>query len=276
MFSALRRHPPAWLKPDDLTSRIFANQKQILRDGHVHWAAIVQANSLLFLPGPVDSGAQVVYAPDNDLPLEALRQIASRLFSFKTRPPADPVLARIGQMLARETERALDWPVPPTLTGGRRVITTIVMIHRAFVPGGMLGMNHFPIIADPQTSLALLLPSKFWPESLVSQWSAHAKVEPRAIPATQLVRVTPGAAAVIRRTAADGATAMQLRCVPEGRGFRYALDVVPAQAPCVAYCQSEGVRVQVPDGYTLESIRGTIIDYRGKGFVINNPNEKKG
>jgi len=238
----------------------------------VRWAVVIQANKLLWLPGPVDTGAQVIYAPDDDVALESLRQIGRRTYELKGARTSDAALQRIGDMLVRETERALDWQIPTTLTGGRRIITTIVMIPRTSVPGGYLTLNWFPIIADPATSLALLVPSRFWPEQFVVQWKANAAVTPSEHPSQTLAEITPSAAAVIRRMSPGGATALELRCIPDGDGFRYALNVVPADTPCVAHCLSQGIRFQVPDGFTLSVVPGTVIDYRGKGFVINNPN----
>ncbi|CAA9375750.1 MAG: hypothetical protein AVDCRST_MAG64-289, partial [uncultured Phycisphaerae bacterium] len=142
-FSALRwRHgrsdPPRWLTPTDQISRIYQHHDRILRDGHVRWAAVVHANNMLFRPGGGDAGAQVVYAREPDVRLSDLQTIAARAYALKGTRPADQAERRLADMLTDEMERALDWPVPMTLTGGRDVVTTVVVLPRQHMPGGFL------------------------------------------------------------------------------------------------------------------------------------------
>ena len=182
-FSALRwRHgrskPPAWLTPQDLISRIYAWQGRILRDGFVRWGVVVHANNTLFLPGATESGAQVVYGRKGDVSLADLREVARRTFALKGTEPADPGERRLADMLAAETERALDWPVPLSLTGGRDVVTTIVMLPREHLPGGFLGMDHFPILADAVSGMAVLVPQRYWPADLLEEWKSNAGLAP--------------------------------------------------------------------------------------------------
>jgi Fe-S cluster assembly iron-binding protein IscA len=91
----------------------------------------------------------------------------------------------------------------------------------------------------------------------------------------QLATVTPRAAAVLRRLAGAQALLAQLRCVPDGSGFRYKFDLVPPGTSCVMHCESNGIRVQIPDRYTLKLVRGITIDYKDNGFLFNNPNTRK-
>src|SRR4029079_12294412 len=64
---AARSKPPRWLTKNDPVYSIYDHQRQIVRDGEVRWAHVVQANNLVFLPGPVDSGAQVIYSPAGNI-----------------------------------------------------------------------------------------------------------------------------------------------------------------------------------------------------------------
>src|SRR3954452_3198401 len=157
---------PAWLTKGDPIAQIFAQQGRIVRDGLVRWAHVVQANVQAFSPGKVDHGAQVVYAPGGDVPLLGLKAIAHRSFALKGTKPIDPDESRIAQMLTSELERALDWQLPLSLTDGRCVVTTIVLLPREFLPAGFLTINCFPIFADPTTRMATLVPSKYWPAEM--------------------------------------------------------------------------------------------------------------
>ena len=80
-------------------------------------------------------------------------------------------------MLTDELERALDWPVPPSLCGGANAITTIVMPPRILLPLGFLACSFFPILADPETKLAVLVPSGWWPAPLVNRWIAEGQLK---------------------------------------------------------------------------------------------------
>src|SRR6188472_532033 len=135
-----RRRRPKWLTNQDPMARIFAKRGQILRNGVIRWAHIVQANNMIFAPGDDDHGAQIVYAPGDDVSIEGLGEVAHRAFALKGTQPADPLELRIANMLTNELERALDWPVPKSLTRGRNVITSIIVLPRAEMPGRLLAM----------------------------------------------------------------------------------------------------------------------------------------
>ena len=179
LFSALRwRHgrsaPPAGLAPQDPIRRIYARQGRILRDGFVRWGVVVHADGSLFTPGPTAGGAQVVYARKGDVSLADLQDVARRTSALKGTEPADPAERRVADMLADGTQRALDWPVPLSVTGGLDVVTTLVMLPPAHLPGGLPGMNHFPVLADPVSGMAVLVPQRYWPADLIREWQANA------------------------------------------------------------------------------------------------------
>ena len=267
IFSAFRRRtrltPPRWLKPEDLIARIYQSQRQILRDGRARWAAIVQANALLFRPGLETCPSQIVYSPDNSVPLPELMRIAGETFALKDTKPVDPAARRIADMLTDERERALDWPLPRNLTNGRNVVTTVAMIQRDQVPGGFLGMNYFPIVADPTTSMALLIPSEFWPEDFWDEWKSNTD----SVPIAQL---TPRAAAELRRRAKGKSVALEVRCVPKDqRRVTYKYTIVPPGRRCVDHRVSQGIRLQFPDQFSLVQAVGMVIDYRDGTFGSN-------
>jgi iron-sulfur cluster assembly accessory protein len=273
--------PPTWLRPDDLISRIYAHQDQILRDGVVRWAAVVHANSTLFRPLPVASGAQVVYAREPGVPLSALREVARRAYALKGTQPADPQLRRLADMLTDEMERALDWPIPKALTGGRDVVTTIVMLPREQMPGGLLGLTVFPVLADPATSMAVLVPCEYWPDTFRNEWKSNADAVVARLDATVPVYLTPDAAGRVRAAAADYPAAWWLRVSLKpapGDGYHYVLDVVYEVPDPVRdiVIESHGVAIVVAREIQYY-LTGTEIAFKetaaGAGFVFNNPNE---
>ena len=70
----------------------YRKQNLLLREGLVVWAALVQANELLFRPGPMDHPAMVVYVPDESLDScpEWLESLARDLYRLKNTTPEDP------------------------------------------------------------------------------------------------------------------------------------------------------------------------------------------
>lgn len=170
-ITAMYRTPPrpSWLTRDDLVSRIFDHHRGIVDRGEVRWAAVIHANNTLFSPGTSQSGAQVIYALE-DVPLARLRKWARACYAVKGTAPGDPAIAKLAHKLTDELERALDWPVPPSLCEGGRAITTVVELPRELLPLGFMTCPFFPVFADPQTKMAVVVPSGWWPAELVNYW----------------------------------------------------------------------------------------------------------
>jgi hypothetical protein len=221
------------------------------------------------MPGPIDSGAQVIYSPDEGLPLAAVREIAGRVFSLKETRPLDPAQRRIADMLTDERERALDWPIPKQLTGGQNAVTTVVILPRAFMPGGFIGLNYFPIMADLESKMAILIPSRFWPDEMRKQWEAQTAAVLSTMP---LAKITTRAAAEIHRKPNGHNLVAEIRCRPKGKVFQFTFNLVPPGRLYAAQRVSSGVRVQIADAFTLARVSGTIVDHDGKRFVLKLPN----
>jgi hypothetical protein len=140
----------------------------------VFWAALVQANSLLFKPGPRDHPAMVVYSRDPafDDRLDLIQSIGQRLYSLKGSSPSDPQERRLAQAITDESERGLAWTVPKSCTWGRVVKSSTLMIFRRHLPVPYLENGWFPALVDPETELLMAVPSRFWPPELVDAWMA--------------------------------------------------------------------------------------------------------
>lgn len=166
---------PPWVTADDGISAIYVHYNQIVDRGVVRWAAVVQANNSLYVPGKETSACQIIYSPSGVASLESLSATASRIFALKGTEPEQPDELRLANMITDEYERALDWKIPKTLTDGFDVVTTIGMIPRAHVPLGILARGYFPILADPETSLAVLVPCSYWEKTFREGWEDDAK-----------------------------------------------------------------------------------------------------
>jgi iron-sulfur cluster assembly accessory protein len=294
--------PPRWMSKDDPTMRIYEHQARIVRDGEVRWAHVVHANSTIWTPGKEDHGAQVVYAPPGNVSLADLNQIAKRLFALKGTKPDDLDELELANMLSDELQRALDWVVPPSLTGGREIVTTIVILPREQMPGGLLAISCFPIFADPTTKMATLVPSVFWSADMRDDWQRTADQVTQQFYAPQPPQLPPeksaaGEAVFVRAvelTPAAGARVRQIlheqkikygrlhvRVVEQQGGFAYDLKFIKEKPdPQRQYTyESEGVPIVI-DRDHVEYLNGTWIDFRNNGkewgFAFDNPNLKRG
>jgi hypothetical protein len=177
ILTRLRLHawPPSWLwlRLDELLE-VYRRQGMLLREGSIVWGALVQANLLLFEPGPEDHPAMAVYSSDSlfeDDP-DRLVAIARRLFALKGTTPEDPGERRLAEMITDEMERGMGWAVPKSCTGGREVRSTTFMVFRRHLPGKVLSCSWFPLLTHPETPAVMIVPWEYWPPDLVRIWSA--------------------------------------------------------------------------------------------------------
>jgi hypothetical protein len=178
---------PDWLKqnPNDKLETLFLNLGMLRREGIVVWGHIIQANNLLFSPGPFDCPGEVVYSLDGTNPVDPdeLGSIASALFSLKHTKPSDPDLASVANYLTNQMIRVLGKPVPRAISPGLacRISTVYVVRKHLPAPAHSLERSLLPIIVHPKPPhIALVLPSRYWPRALVKWWQHTA---PGAAPA---------------------------------------------------------------------------------------------
>ncbi|MCC6698235.1 MAG: hypothetical protein IT365_21610 [Candidatus Hydrogenedentes bacterium] len=161
----VRIKPPNWMDSDDDLMEIYRQQDLLIREGEIVWAAVVQANELLFDKGPEDHPAMVVYCPDRsvDSRPEWLGELASYLFDLKNTTPQDAGERQLADMITDELERGLGWTVPASITGGMVVRSTSVMVIRRHLPGGVLAETFLPLLIHPDTVATMIVPYKYWP-----------------------------------------------------------------------------------------------------------------
>jgi hypothetical protein len=164
--------PPSWMNAHDPLQRCYGQIEDLLRHGDVIWGYVVQANSLLFRPGPEAAPADVLYGarPDEEIPPERLRAAAEAAFALKGRKLADPALAGIGGALAAEMDRHPPLDLPDFVTHGHSMRMAIVMVHRVFLPSRYLSSQFLPLLVSRERDVVALLPARFWAKDLVQGW----------------------------------------------------------------------------------------------------------
>jgi hypothetical protein len=172
---------PLWVvRMKDDVEEFYRNQELLLREGTVAWAAVVQANGVMYSPGPGDAPATFIYstAPAIEADPERLAQIAHQLFALKGGQFEHPQEQAYGDMLAKETERAMGIEIPRPIADGLTIRSTTVMIHRKHLPGRVLQGKLIPVLVHPQSNAIMIVPSRTWPEDFAASWQLNYPVEP--------------------------------------------------------------------------------------------------
>lgn len=169
---SLQAAPPAWCRTDALMM-IYRQRPRLLREGRIVWGHLVQANNLLFNPGPQDCPASIIYglSPDWDSDLDGLETIAHKIFALKGTMPDDPALQEFARGITDEMRRDFRVQVPAQLLDdaqqGRDLCLTTIMVMRQNLPFGFLTSSAFPLLVLPEhTDATLILPARFWPQTL--------------------------------------------------------------------------------------------------------------
>ena len=139
----------------------------VIQNGEIYYAQLVQANMGLFKKNfsGLAGGAVVLYSQDEyyaSNPL-ALQEVAYKLYANKN-----------SNILRQESNFFTNLMVPKSLTEGREVYITSMMLYRLHLPTGYLSDSLFPIIANPQQSTtALVADVKYWSPDLIGNFVNH-------------------------------------------------------------------------------------------------------
>lgn len=172
----LKVKPPSWCKEGkDALWINYRDRDELLTSGKVVWAAVVQANQLMFRPGHHDCPGTVIYSTHDTFgdQLTPVADLAPNLFSLKGEHDDDPECQVYGDMLADEMDRAMATPVPKIITGGVPILSTSVVFHRKHLPVPFLCTGFFPMLVHPQKKSCMVLPARFWSDGIIEIWK-HA------------------------------------------------------------------------------------------------------
>lgn len=163
--------PPIWMvhARDSLYSQIQA-MPTLYHRGRVVWAAIVQANQLMFQQGQDSCPGEVLYDPSGQTSPSQLRELAHQLFALKHTQPTQLDQLEYAQHITNERTRIKNFLYPQSLAAVPLRLTS-TWFWRGHLPDGILTMGFFPIlISDECPGDVMVLPSLFWPEEFKSSW----------------------------------------------------------------------------------------------------------
>ncbi|MFB9156454.1 hypothetical protein [Chromobacterium violaceum] len=167
----LYTHPPTFIGPDDGLNEIYQQQTLLFNHGSVRWAALVQANRLLFEVGGYDHPLLLLHSADpefDDKP-QALAKLAEDLYRLKHTEPEDESRARLAQFVTDEMDRCLGMQLPSEWSESA-VMASTAMFFRRYAPNERITGRWYPILTHPSTQAVLQLPKLFWPERLRAMW----------------------------------------------------------------------------------------------------------
>jgi len=170
---ALRALKPQWVTDKIPLIEITRQQRTLLSEGRIVWAALVMANNLMFRPGNEDCPGLLVYSldPHFDARPQELRALAARIFELKQATPEDPALRNLAERIAGESDLSLGWAVPDALTD-KDVRGAAFLALRKHIPQGVLGGALFPILVHPGTHAVMMVPCQAWPHAISLAWQA--------------------------------------------------------------------------------------------------------
>lgn len=172
----LQMTPPQWMKGgDDLLMNQLSSLADLYTKGKIVWAAIVQANTMLFDDKLAYScPAMIIYDPKGLATVEQLHDAARKLFELKNTEPDDPELAKHAEIITGERKR--DSMDVPSSVSEYSLRTATMFIWRPHLPDGVLRYGHFPILLLDDK--ATLLPARFWRETdLYKSWVEESDID---------------------------------------------------------------------------------------------------
>ena len=166
---------PEWLDSKDPMSELYSKKAMLLQQGEIVFAAIVQANTILFkrFP-PFNCPAQIVYSADPyfaENP-EVLYDLAYGIYRYKgqvlDRVPKE--WKEVSRVITDEYDRS-DFVFSLTRENRSveyRLIPT--MIFRKLLPKRKLCGNLLPVLMIPNCKQVFILPKRYWTKKFTEAW----------------------------------------------------------------------------------------------------------
>jgi hypothetical protein len=163
---------PSWATNDPIKA-LFINQDQLIEGHRIVWAALIQANPLLFSKNYVSTCGEILYDPLGRTEPENLRLLAHLLVNLKAKKLEDPAAQAIGDALENELVRMFGREVPKAILPYPLKISTTFFQCR-HLPDGMLSLSYFPVVINDE-GLVRIVPARYWPLKFKQTWLAASQ-----------------------------------------------------------------------------------------------------
>lgn len=146
----------------------------ILTKGNIVYGCMVQAFYELFedylLGNEIALPADFIYSTDSyydENPYE-LYYLAKKVYDYKNANILPAEIKEVSNYLTKSTNIEFNLKVPSTLTDGRDVFITSMMVQRNHIPLMKLQGKLYPILVNPsETITTTIVPKRYWPLEMV-------------------------------------------------------------------------------------------------------------
>lgn len=152
---------------------IYDDRESLLSNGIVVWGYVVQANTLLYEPGDLNSAGQIIFSLDPIFEgrVDVLGGIAQNILALMEADPPPKELVSFYNALHVENIAVFNRSVPKKMCYGKNVYLTTFMLHRKHLPVNYIKHNWFPLLVNPKyTRACLVMPSRYWSTTLINYW----------------------------------------------------------------------------------------------------------
>ncbi len=211
MRRQLKLKPPTWCKTaDDPLLRNYADHEFLWHEGQIVWGQLVQVNTMMFQPKcPANAPGDVIFSFEQFWgdELQPLKMIADKIDDDKQafldtfddddddedyddveeRRQAEEFHRSAELMLRVETDsdyftelfaggraRMLGTRIPNRYCTESPCYLNSLIYHRELFPVDYLACTHFPLLVHPKCAGVMILPSRWWPKSLITEWKRSA------------------------------------------------------------------------------------------------------
>lgn len=168
---------PFWMEDSDELCVTYEEKDQLVKNGRLCWACVVQANTMLFRRFPAwDCPAMLLYSTEREVCGNPwiLRETAERIFSYKDVPLEEvPEQWReMARSVSDELERSVFSFYVTDANGMRlKLYCNTNMIHRRYLPGKKLTSALLPVLAMPDKCRSVvILPPSYWAATFLKAW----------------------------------------------------------------------------------------------------------
>ena len=96
------------------------------------------------------------------------------MFALKHTEPEQVEEREFAEMITDEYRREMQVSVPKAIAEIEDVTLTSLVVFRKDLPNEYLTNSFFPLLTHPNTPAVMIVPSKFWPNTLLRAWEPRS------------------------------------------------------------------------------------------------------
>lgn len=154
-------------------AKVYKDQKVLYSQGRIALGTIVQANEELFKTDNAMSLPAVFLFSEDEYFLEnpnKLIDMANKLYSLKGKETVDIEVKEFVDAITDEYTTILNKKLPFSISNGRDVYYTTIIVHRMHIPNIYLDRALYPLLVCPEkVDSSFILSSFYWSDGLENE-----------------------------------------------------------------------------------------------------------